>query len=405
MKAGVAGAATGNTMIEPMSELLAAEAMPTLAAALRERRERVVVRWNGLVREHLPDADELTTSQVRNSIPKVLDQIAAALEAADPAPVEVLLDITRSHGAVRFHESYNIKELILEYRILRRVLFEEMDQECGGRVSVREWMALDIAVDLALQQAVIAFIEHQKRQLKSATEAEAKFLSCLAHDLRNGLYGIMLTMQWVESSVVRYEELAEETEALRAARDGATRTIDSMERLLQAERLRKGVQVKREKVNLREAAERVVRDAQRGLGSGAGAKTLAIENRVEGHWEVISDSGLITVILQNLLGNAVKYSEQGTVAVEAEHGGDGSGELWRVSVSDQGPGIAPERVATLFEAFRRGETHGQPGVGLGLFIASQAARLLGSRLEVESTMGVGTRFSFVLRNLPATDAV
>ena len=69
---------------------------------------------------------------------------------------------------------------------------------------------------------------------------------------------------------------------------------------------------------------------------------------------------------------------------------------WVLSVSDQGPGIAPDRVQTLFHAFTRGETHGQPGVGLGLTIASHAALLLGSELKVESTLGQGTTFSLIL---------
>jgi len=105
-----------------------------------------------------------------------------------------------------------------------------------------------------------------------------------------------------------------------------------------------------------------------------------------------SDRELLTLVLQNLLGNAVKYSRSGTVRVVAkEH------ELgWKVAVSDQGPGIPPERRDALFQAFSRGETHGEPGVGLGLTIASQAARLLGSDLAVESTVGVGTTFSFTV---------
>lgn len=69
---------------------------------------------------------------------------------------------------------------------------------------------------------------------------------------------------------------------------------------------------------------------------------------------------------------------------------------WRVSVTDQGPGIPPERRAALFQAFSRGETHGQPGMGLGLNIASHAARLLGSELSLESTPGKGATFSFAV---------
>ena len=65
-------------------------------------------------------------------------------------------------------------------------------------------------------------------------------------------------------------------------------------------------------------------------------------------------------------------------------------------VSDDGYGIAPEKIGHIFEAFKRGEIHGQEGLGLGLAIASQAATLLGAHLTVESKPGVGTSFRLTL---------
>jgi signal transduction histidine kinase len=132
-------------------------------------------------------------------------------------------------------------------------------------------------------------------------------------------------------------------------------------------------------------AEVLAQESRRAVEKG-----LVLENAVPDHVAAHSDRELLTLVLQNLLGNAVKYSRSGTVRVSAtEH------ELgWKVAVSDQGPGIPPERRDALFQAFSRGETHGEPGVGLGLTIASQAARLLGSDLSVESTVGVGTTFTF-----------
>jgi signal transduction histidine kinase len=124
----------------------------------------------------------------------------------------------------------------------------------------------------------------------------------------------------------------------------------------------------------------------------AAGKGLRVENAVPAGAAAHSDRELITLVLQNLLGNAIKFSSRGTVRVDAANDPLG----WRVSVSDEGPGISPDRVGTLFEAFTRGGTHGQPGMGLGLTIASHAARLLGSDLRVESTVGKGSTFSFTL---------
>jgi signal transduction histidine kinase len=107
---------------------------------------------------------------------------------------------------------------------------------------------------------------------------------------------------------------------------------------------------------------------------------------------VTSDGELIRLILQNLIGNAVKYSTRGTVRVHAKQEEDGRAGLWTVSVSDEGPGIATEHLNNIFEAFRRGAIHGQSGVGLGLAIAARAAKLLNAELTVESKVGTGSTF-------------
>ena len=240
------------------ADTLMFQPMPALASALRKRSARVVDRWDKLVRATVPNADALTAQQVRDSIPSILEQMANAIEAGEPAPTEDLAEITKVHGEARFHESYNVKELILEYRLLRKTLIEEIDSAFKRPVSAQEWIALDIAVDLALQQAVLAFLQHQGVRLTSAIEGEAKFLGFLAHEIRGGLNSVMLTMQWVEHSLESHNEFSEEREALIAARKSATETITSLERLLQAERLRqKSARPVYAAISLKTVAEKV----------------------------------------------------------------------------------------------------------------------------------------------------
>jgi signal transduction histidine kinase len=90
----------------------------------------------------------------------------------------------------------------------------------------------------------------------------------------------------------------------------------------------------------------------------------------------------------------MKHSAQGTVRISAEPRRDAQG--WVISVSDEGPGIAEDQVHRLVQAFERGETHGQTGLGLGLAIASQVARVLGGQLTVESKVGMGATFRLIL---------
>jgi anti-sigma regulatory factor (Ser/Thr protein kinase) len=112
---------------------------------------------------------------------------------------------------------------------------------------------------------------------------------------------------------------------------------------------------------------------------------------------VRTDAGVLSLVLQNLVGNAIKYSQQGAIYLRCTH--DPANRVTRrvISVIDEGPGIAPDHVAHIFEAFRRGEAHGREGVGLGLAIAPQAAKALGAELTVESTLGKGPSFHLRLQ--------
>jgi signal transduction histidine kinase len=271
---------------------------------------------------------------------------------------------------------------------------EEVDTAFAGTIRTTEWVALDMAIDIALQQAVVAFLNFQTTKLTASLGAEAKYLSFLAHDLRNGLNHIMLTMQWVEESIAPQAEWAEHAGALRDARISAEETIHSMERLLQAERLRKGVTPKHELVHLRRIAEGVIASFK----NIAQAKEITLQNQVSPDATANTDPGLLTVILQNLVGNAVKYSLSGSIRLSAHLLPKTPG--WAVEVIDQGPGIAPDALATIFDAFKRGQSHGQSGVGLGLYIASQGARVLGGTIDVESIVGKGSTFRLQLLDLP-----
>ncbi len=369
-------------------DLLAFRSMPQLADALRRRLDRVVKRWTQAVERHLPDADPLTAKQVRDSIPNVLQKIASALESGRPEDTFVLIEVGVAHGVARFQQNYNIEEVLIEYRLLRRVIFDELNDASGPNLSFMDAIPVDMGIDTALQQGVVSFVRHLTDQLQSAAAAESKYLSYLSHDLRNNLNSatLMLDMLSRNFSASNFKREAADLESLRQA---IFETVEGMDRLLQAERLRKHeVALELAAVDVHALAEDLI---PRFLPRAA-AKQLKIENQIPPGTSAHSDRELVLLALQNLLGNAVKFSSRGTVRIEAVETEAG----WKITIRDQGPGIAPERLQAIFKAFTRGETFGQPGIGLGLTIASHAARILGSELTVESKVGEGSAFSFTL---------
>ena len=246
-----------------------------------------------------------------------------------------------------------------------------------------------MGIDTALQRGVTAYVQHLGEELRASAEAESKYLSFLSHDLRNHLNGVGLMLEALRLRFVDAPQPAEELGEIDSLLRAVHETVEGMDRLLQAERLRKqAVKLKLGPVKLRELAATIIAPVE----ATASYKGVAIENEVPADAVAQSDRELIALLLQNLLGNAVKFSARGVVRVGATEDPLG----WRLYVSDQGPGIAPDRVKTLFDAFTRGETHGQPGIGLGLNIASHAARLLGSELQAQSKLGDGSTFSVTL---------
>ena len=368
---------------------LAFKAMPDVAAALRKRMKRILDRWDQAIKGQLPHAEPQTRQQIRDTIPLILEQIARALESDEPSETEELFRKTVSHGETRFQQAYNIEEVLAEYRFLRCIVIDELHAELGDALTVDKVLAVDGGIDITIQQSVAAYSGFQTAQLRAAAEAQALYLSFLSHDQRNNLNSIVLTMEVLRRRLAPLPEFAEDVADIESLQRTIDDTVRGMDRLLQAERLRKqAFAIKPEPI----ALKRIVADVVVQLQPQAERKRLQLAAEVPAGARVIADRELIAMILQNLLGNAIKYSDAGTIFVRATREND----QWRLAVIDQGPGIPQDQLSKLFDAFHRGATHGQEGVGLGLSIASRAATLLGSSLSVESAPGKGSTFWLTL---------
>ena len=116
---------------------------------------------------------------------------------------------------------------------------------------------------------------------------------------------------------------------------------------------------------------------------------------------VHGDEGKLRQVLINLLGNAVKFTDSGSVTLEIQLS---DSNRYTFSVTDTGPGIPPERQADIFDPFQQDAAgHQKGGTGLGLAIAYRHIQLMGGELALSSTPGAGTRFFFTIPIPPAED--
>ena len=378
----------------PADQLLEARSFPDLAAALRARFRAIVQEYEQTVDDLIPAADKLTRKQVRDSLPDVLIKIADALASTNPEDAWKLIDISVEHGVTRFHQQYDVKQLISEFRLLRRIVSEEVTAELQRELSLPEVLALATGLDVYLQQGVVGFVEFQRAELRAAAEMEAKYLSYLSHDLRNNLNAVTLMLEVLHRRLKDVPEFEEDAEDVAALQRSIGDTVQGMDRLLQAERIRtKAVEAKFVPVELKTVVQHVVRQHQ----ANATTKNLQLVIAVPDDAVVETDKDLLGVILQNVVGNAIKYSTKGRIEI-----GAAQKTGWELFVADEGPGISPEHQHRIFNAFARGDTHGQTGIGLGLTIASRAAEVIGGTLSLDSTPGRGATFRLLLPPRPPT---
>jgi signal transduction histidine kinase/ActR/RegA family two-component response regulator len=238
-------------------------------------------------------------------------------------------------------------------------------------------------------QNVTQELRLKKEQAESATLAKSRFLAAASHDLRQPSHAMgmfvarlgQLPMDGQMRKLVDHMELS--VQALQDLLDG----------LLDLSRLDAGnVQVRMDDVSLNELLQSV----RSTLGTMAEAKGLRLQIRPSARW-VRSDAMLLQRMLLNLVINAIRYTEHGTVLVACRP--EAGGKRVRIEVWDSGIGIAPEHHEDIFKEFYQltklaGDRNF--GLGLGLNIVQRSALLLGHQIRLRSAPGCGTRFSIVL---------
>jgi signal transduction histidine kinase len=131
------------------------------------------------------------------------------------------------------------------------------------------------------------------------------------------------------------------------------------------------------------------------LAHGKGLE-LAYEVRPDVPDDLVGDTGRLAQILVNLVGNAIKFTERGEVAVNAHRNGDGT---VAISVSDTGCGIPAEHSERIFDEFfqlKNPERDRDKGSGLGLAICRRLAEAMGGTINVDSEPGKGSTFTVLL---------
>ena len=298
-----------------------------------------------------------------------------------------------------------VRDLMIEsgFRAVLAVPLIREDQVMGALTVVRTQpgefpqQVVDLLITFASQSALaiqnarlFLEIEQKSRELQIASQHKSQFLANMSHELRTPLNAILGYTELIVDEI--YGKVPDKIrDVLERVQKSGRHLLGLINDVLDLSKIEAGQLV----LSLNDYTfEEVTQSVATAVGSLASEKKLKLLVDVPPGLPVANgDERRITQVLLNLVGNAIKFTDAGEVAVRVTVP-DG---MFVVSVADTGPGIREEDRQKIFEEFQQvdsSSTKTKGGTGLGLAIAKRIVEMHGGRIWVESTFGKGSTFFF-----------
>ncbi len=385
--------------------------METISQSFERKIDEIVKKWKKAVRRDvkIESSKNLSEPALTDLIPQVLKAMTTALNESEEDDFEVVAQASLEHGVNRFEHGYNAGEIAQEYRLLRQVIFSALKEELLELPNVESYRAfriIDAVIDQATAYCFHQFVEERTQKLEQLQQQVTKnneelnrllslsqeSFSHLAHELKTPLSSIMAYSQLL----LRQQQSKEKEDAV---------TIERIERVLRASR--QLLQLVNNSLELSQVdsgtthlklmtieLSPVIAATVETIEPLAQDKQLQIiisNNHAPKY--ITTDLSRFQRILINLLSNAVRYTETGSITIFCE---SLPNDKWLLGVRDTGIGIAPENIEQIFQPFSRVAQQVSQQVegstGLGLTIVSQLVELLKGEIQVVSKLGDGSEF-------------
>lgn len=232
-------------------------------------------------------------------------------------------------------------------------------------------------------------------EAEAANRAKSLFLANMSHEIRNPMNGILGTAEYLKGTKLS----AEDSDAISTIVRCGEHLLGLIDDVLDLSKIESGeLEIQNQDMDLSELIEHCV-SLFRAKAQAANVDLQLVQPQEAVHLR--GDRKRLSQVLANLIGNAIKFSDAGVVKVEVQLGpSENASRALQISVSDQGIGIRPEKLAVLFEEFEQvddsdGKERG--GSGLGLAISRYLVQQMGGDIEVESTFGEGSTFRLLMQ--------
>jgi PAS domain S-box-containing protein len=260
--------------------------------------------------------------------------------------------------------------------------------------------------DLGIEVTERRRAEEQMRLAKDAADAanhaKSEFLANMSHEIRTPLNGII----GMTDLALETELTAEQRDYLETAKFSADALLNVVNDILDFSKIEAGkIELEEMSFSLTDCVEGALKTMA--LRANEKGLDLLCDIAVEVPHTVRGDPGRVRQVLLNLVGNALKFTEQGEVGIRVVVDAiEEKASILHFIVSDSGVGIAPEKFEMIFGSFNQADastTRQFGGTGLGLTISRYLVQMMGGRVWVESELGAGSRFHFTVRLITETN--
>lgn len=390
--------------------------MKDFSNLLRDSIQTIVDTWVEAVRQdqNIYHTNNLPRLAIENHIDHVLMAMATVLSQHQENQNQPIESASLEHGSLRAEQGFDAAEIAREYQSLRKVIFSTLEPEllqASALEVIRAVRLIDSVLDEAIaycfqsyteqRLAELEQLQHQltlnNQELTRLVRGNQDKISFLAHELKTPL-----------TSIIGYSDLFLRQQLQKTQVKDSYTNLEHIERVLTSGRkllrlINDALEISRfdaGQMKLQPEPTGVcelINDVYEMLEPLASGKNLQmVIDCSRNPIQIVTDSLRLQQIVTNLVSNAIRYTESGTVKIRYETLDE---DKWAIAVSDTGIGIEKEALARIFEPYFRvgsNKSYLPDSTGLGLAIVARLVKLLQGEIKVDSQIGIGSTFTVTL---------
>ncbi|MEO1635112.1 MAG: sensor histidine kinase [Cyanobacteria bacterium J06631_9] len=383
------------------------------AQLVASNKDTIIETWVARVRadSFIESTDDLTYKGILDSLPMLIDAIAHLLSNTNTTSIHTLQESGIDHGKLRAQQGYSASEIVREYGLLRDIILELIEPELlqsTPQIALRAVRLVNGIIDQVIATCLRRYTDERLREvnllydemlasnqeLDRLIRNEQTNTAYMAHELKTPLtciigYSDLFLRKQGDSGELRLEFIEQ---VLTSGR----KLLETINHTLEESSYRSGqVPLNLTWINVGE----VILEVTTTLETLALQKGLSLKfERPLAAISVLTDRARFRQVLTNLVSNAVRYTESGSICVSLVLGENGAEEGVEIAIADTGLGIDDTELARIFEPYYQGHAGQQlpTSSGLGLAIAQQMVQLLQGKIRVTSEPDAGSTFTITL---------